>query len=254
MAKFNAGVFATYQAVLRDQPFPGAGGVPIRRDGKIVGAIATGLGIGPFPKLPGVDPSALIADGKPVNLEDVVISYAMGGPYSPQHGDDMARWVEAYGSPPDPAIQGTAMDAAPAASGQVQLTQARRIADHAIALASEAGAAITVVIVDAAADTVTLDRMDGALPMGIDIAQAVAVAAVNFAVPSAEIASLPHYAGTLDQVLALVPYRMLALPGGQPLGPGAGAIGIHSHDLDLAQRLARLTADFANSTITGDTK
>src|ERR1700678_321123 len=36
----------------------------------IVGAIATGLGIGPFVKLPGVSPSQLMVDGKPANLED----------------------------------------------------------------------------------------------------------------------------------------------------------------------------------------
>ena len=255
MAKFGAGVFAAYQSVLRDHPFPGAGAVPVKRNGQIIGAISTGLGIGPFVKLPGVEPSELIADGKPANLEDIVISYAVGGPYSPQHGDDMGRWIDAYGSPPDPLLKGSAMAAAPIASRQTRLSRGREISNHAMALAAEHDVAIAVVIVDAAADTITMDRMDSASPMGVDIASAVAVAAVNFAVPTADIAALPHYSAALGRLMELVPYRMLAVPGGHPLGvgaQGAGAIGIYCHDLDLAQRLAQVTAEWSMSHFKGD--
>ncbi len=248
MAKFAPGIFASYQAVMRDQPFPGAGGVPVTRNDRIIGAIATGLGIGPFVKLPGVEPSALIVDGKPANLEDVIISYALGSSYNPQHGDDLARWTEAYGSPPEPALKGTAMDPVSPASRQDELDRARAIADYAMGLAAERDERASIAIVDAAGDVVTLDRMDGAAPMGVDIAAATAVAAINFGIASAEIASQKHYAGALDKLMDVVPYRMLALPGGYPFRVGAsiaGAIGVHCHNLDLAHELAQSTAQWS---------
>ena len=255
MAKFFPGIFASYQAVMRDQPFPGAGGVPVTRNGRIIGAIATGLGIGPFVKLPGVQPSALIVDGRPANLEDTIISYALGGPYNPQHGDDLARWTEAYGSPPDPALKGTAMDTVSPASLQGELDRSRAIADHALGLAAERGVRSSVAIVDALGDVVTLDRMDAAAPMGVDVAAATAVAAVNFGVASAEIASQKHYASDLRRLMDLVPYRMLALPGGHPFRVGAGvvgAIGVHCHDLDLAHEIAQSTAQWSLSQLQGE--
>ncbi len=247
MEKFGPHTFASYQAVLRDQPFPGAGGVPVRENGRIVGAIATGLRIGPFVKLPGISPSQLIADGKPGNLEDTIISYALGVPYNPQHGDDAARWTEAYGAPPDPAEKGTAMDPVPEASAQPELARARAIADRVIARATEKGARVAVAVVDAAGDAVTLDRMDGAPPMGVDVAAATATAAVNFGMASGAIAADRHYSSVLDSVLTTVPYRMLTLPGGCPIRSGTAvlaAIGVYCHDLDLAAELAQSAADW----------
>ncbi len=255
MAKFP-GVFASYQAVLRDQPFPGAGGMPVIEDGRIVGAIATGLGIGPFVKLPGVPPSQLMVDGKPANLEDTIISYALGMSYNPQHGDDAARWTEAYGAPPDPTMKGTAMDPVPEASRQAVLTRARAVSDWVIAQATETGARAAVAVVDAAGDAVTLDRMDGAPPMGADIAIATATAAVNFGMASRDIAAHRHYSGgVLDRLMDAVPYRMLALPGGYPIRVGtavAGAIGVYCHDLDLAHELAQSVADWVSPQFEGE--
>jgi uncharacterized protein GlcG (DUF336 family) len=247
MAKFP-GVFASYQAVLRDQPFPGAGGMPVIENGRIVGAIATGLGIGPFVKLPGVSPSQLMVDGKPANLEDTIISYALGTAYSAQHGDDIARWTEAYGTPPDPALKGSAMNAVPDASGQAVLARARTASDRVIAQATEKGARAAVAVVDAAGDVVTVDRMDGAPPMGSDVAAFTATAAVNFGMASGAIASHGHYSGgVLDRLMDAVPYRMLALPGGYPIRIGTvvvAAIGVYCHDLDLAHELAQDAADW----------
>lgn len=247
MANFP-GVFASYQAVMRDQPFPGAGGMPVIENGRIVGAIATGLGIGPFVKLPGVSPSQLMVDGKPANLEDTIISYALGIPYSAQHGDDVARWTEAYGTPPDPALQGTAMDPVPEAGGQAVLARARAVSDRVMAQATEKGSRAAVAVVDAAGDVVALDRMDGAPPMGSDVATATATAAVNFGMASGAIASHAHYSGgVLDRLMNAVPYRMLALPGGYPIRIGtavAGAVGVYCHDLDVAQELAQTAADW----------
>ena len=256
MAKFGTSIFASYQAVLRDQPFPGAGGVPIMENGRAIGAMATGLGIGPFVKLAGIDPSQLIANGKPANLEDIIISYALDVPYSPQHGDDLARWTEAYGSLPDSAINGSAMDPAPTASKQAILDKARLLADRAIELATQDSVRVSVVISDAAGDVVLLDRMDGASPMGVDIAAATATAAVNFGLPSSQIGSQQHYTGgALEALLELVPYRMLALPGGCPIAIGGqvvGAVGLHCSDLDRAHAVSQDVADYGASIFQGD--
>src|SRR5262245_16500283 len=51
MAKFSTIIFASYQAVMRDEPFPGAGGMLVMEKDRVIGAIATGLGIGPFVQL-----------------------------------------------------------------------------------------------------------------------------------------------------------------------------------------------------------
>lgn len=253
MAKFSAAIFASYQAVMRDQPFPGGGAVLIREGEYAVGAIATGLGIGPFVKLPGVAPSELLVDGKPANLEDLVISYALDGPYSPQHGDDLARWIEAYGAAPDASIAGSGLSPAPAASRQDTLATARRIADHAMELAADEGVQAAVAVVDASADVVTLDRMDGAAPMGVDVAAATAVTAVNFAAASGGLEE--RYGGSLDRLLDIAPYRMLAVPGGHPLrdaGGIVGGVGIHCQDPGLAHALAERTAQWAHTYLQGE--
>lgn len=245
MGKFPPGIFASYQALMRFQPFPGAGGMPITTGDRIIGAMATGLGIGPFVKLPGVAPSQLIADGAPANLEDIIISFALGGPYSPQHGDDIGRWIEAYGSAPMPELKGTAMDPVPVASRQAGLDHARGVSDFVIARAAEQGARVSIAVVDSLGDVITLDRMDGAPPMGVDVAAATALASVNFGVPSAEIASQKDHQGALDRLLDVVPYRMLALSGGYPFSNGnvmTGAIGVYCQHLDLAHELARSAA------------
>lgn len=248
MAKFSAGIFASYQAVMREQPFPGGGAVLVQNGDKTVGAIATGLGIGPFVKLPGIHPSALIVDGKPANLEDLVISYALDVPYSAQHGDDMARWVDAYGARPDSTLTGTGLSPAPLATGQIRLRDAHAIADYAMAEASAKGVKIAVAIVDAGTDPITLDRMDGASPMGVDVASAVAATAVNFGVPSDEVARSSLYANSIDRLLDSVPYRMLALAGGYPISMRdgtSGAIGIYCYDIVQAHQIAQDAANWA---------
>jgi uncharacterized protein GlcG (DUF336 family) len=241
MAKFGPGVFATYQAVMRDQPFPGAGAMPVRQGGHILGAIATGLGIGPFIKLPGVAPSMFLDNGKPANLEDIIISYALDLPYNAQHGDDMTRWIEAYGTIPDPADNGTAMAEVDLAGRQRLLRRAQRLADYAMAEAARENIAVAVAVIDPAGDIITLDRMDGASPMGVDVAAAVGVTAVNFGMPSREVAADRSDSGGLKRLMDLVPYRMLAIAGGVPFGResgGGGAVGIHSRNSDYSHELA----------------
>ena len=109
------GIYLAYQEAARDRIFPGQGSMLIRKDGMVIGAISTGAALGPFVKFEGVDPGKLIVDGEPTNAEDLIICYALGEPYQPQHGDDMKRWKDAYGFPPGDVGQGTGFAEAPPA-------------------------------------------------------------------------------------------------------------------------------------------
>src|SRR4051812_34786206 len=77
--------------------FPGAGGMPIRDGGVVVGGIAaSGATVSPFFPV-GIDRRNLIANGGPANPEDLLIHYALGLPYVGQHGDDLSRWATTFG-------------------------------------------------------------------------------------------------------------------------------------------------------------
>lgn len=241
MAKFHAGIFSTYQRVLRDQPFPGAGGVLLRKDGVTSGAIATGLGIGPFIKLPSVDPISFLIDGVPGNLEDIIISYAVGGSYSPQHGDDMARWIEAYGERPAAEAVGTGLDEVPPAGAQPFLDQATRLADIVLEQAHAQGLSIAVAVVDRFGDPIRIDRMPGCSPMAVDVAAQTAAAAVNFQMASDEIAAAFPQQDQLGRLLSSVPFKLLAMPGAAPLRVAdaiTAAVGVAGCRPDVGQRLA----------------
>ncbi|HWE73321.1 MAG TPA: heme-binding protein [Stellaceae bacterium] len=185
------GIFLSYQQLARDRVFPGPGAFLIRADGTIIGAMSTGAGIGPFVKWPGLsDPMKLVVDGKPTNLEDLAISYALNEPYQPQHGDDAKRWTDAYGSLPTGT--GTGLAEVPPAHKQTVLDTAIRLSDAAMAEARRIQTPVAVAVVDRNGDVLQIDRMDGAAPMAPDIAEAVAVTAVNFQGPS-ERASQPQF-------------------------------------------------------------
>ena len=77
--------FAGYQTILREPMFPGPGGMPIRKDGRVVGGFSTGPGIGPARKIAGIDASRLMVDGEPANAEDLVVAHALEIPYTDQH-------------------------------------------------------------------------------------------------------------------------------------------------------------------------
>jgi uncharacterized protein GlcG (DUF336 family) len=77
--------FSAYQEVLAGKPFPGPGGMPIKRGRRIVGGFATGPGIGPRRRIEGVDPAKLLVDGKAANAEDLITAYALEIPYLEQH-------------------------------------------------------------------------------------------------------------------------------------------------------------------------
>jgi len=71
-----------YHSYASNFPYPiftGPGGVPIEKDGQVVGAISTGPGVGGIEvDVPGIE--------GPVNLEDYVIACALEIPYKNQHG------------------------------------------------------------------------------------------------------------------------------------------------------------------------
>jgi uncharacterized protein GlcG (DUF336 family) len=247
MAKFHAGIFSSYQQVSRDQPFPGAGGMLVHKDGVAIGAISTGLNIGPFVKLPSVDPASFLIDGVPGNLEDIVISYAVGGGYSPQHGDDMARWIEAYGENPAAGTVGTGLDEVPPVRSQPVLDRATMLADFVLERAGAEGLSVAVAVVDRFGDPVRIDRMLGCPPMAVDVAAQTAAAAINFQMATDEIAAtFPHY-GQLARLLSAVPFRLLVMPGASPLrekGSVTAAVGVAGCKPDIAQGLAREASTF----------
>lgn len=237
--KFPPQIFAAYQQLMRAQAFPGAGAVPLLRNQVAIGAISSGVRIGPFVKLPGVDPEMLLVDGQPANLEDLVISYAVGGPYRPEHGDDMARWKEAYGAAPDPGLESRGLRAVPPATRQPVLDSAVALADRVIARAAERGEAVTVVVADRYGHVVTVDRMDGAPPAAVRLAEGVALAAAALQRRTAELAGAA--APVPPDVLRSIGKHLIPLAGGCPIfsnGQCLGAVGVAGRDPERAQQLA----------------
>ena len=97
MTTIAAPVAAGFAQASPEALFPGAGGMPVSADGVVVAGIAaSGATVSPF--FPAdVDPRVLSADGRPANPEDLLIAYALGLPYTGQHGDDGKRWEQRFG-------------------------------------------------------------------------------------------------------------------------------------------------------------
>jgi uncharacterized protein GlcG (DUF336 family) len=187
--------------------FPGAGGMPIADDEGIVvaGVAASGATVGPFVEYPGADRRKLTVQGKPANCEDLLVHYALGIPYVGQHGDDEQRWIDAFGSLPDEEGLGYA-DPPPAS--QPEHEWALALADRVIAEADGRGVRIAVAVVDHRGDPIQQDWMDGAPTAGPYVAQAVAVSAATFQLPSAEVQ---------PELAALLPIAAAGAPGGLPV-------------------------------------
>lgn len=232
------GHYFSYREFARDTMFAAQGGMLIRKNDVVVGALATGAAIGPFVTVDGVAPEQLIIDGRPANLEDLIICYALGVPYESQHGSDEDRWMEAYGKPASDFGPGTGFQDPPAASRQERLDNGIALADAAIGEASAQNAAISVVVIDRSGDQIQLDRMDGASPMSPDLADAVAVTAANFRMTSREAAGRCEATPGLSRIGEIIPYPFAAVPGGVPIFDGdrpIGAIGVAGADLDPLQ-------------------
>ncbi len=235
------GIYMGYERILRDKIFPGAGAILVRRQGTVVGAVSTAGSIGPHCKFAGLDPRKLILEGKPTNAEDMIISYAAESPYLSQHGDDLKRWTEAYGSAPAEGERGLAHEVAPRASQQVMLNAAIALADAAIAIAQEMKVLACITIVDRHGDIVQQDRMDGAPPMTPDISYALATTAVNFVQPSGSVAALIERHPALARLDDIAPFPILAIPGGLPIFEDSqvtGALGVACTDPSKGDAIA----------------
>lgn len=230
--------------------FPGAGGMPIRRGGWVVGGLAaSGAGIGPFVDYEGAEREKLIAGGRPANGEDLLVHYALELPYEGQHGDDLARWEAAYGPFPEDAGSGRGLVDPPPASRQLEYRWGLELADRALALAVERGLRISVSIVDSRGEAIQQDRMDGAPTAAVALGEATAAAAATFACPSGELAERFGGDGPLALIAAALPYRIASVAGGVPLsenGVVIGAIGVGGPDPGQCAEIATAVAGAAD--------
>jgi uncharacterized protein GlcG (DUF336 family) len=211
-------VAAGFAVVSPEAGFPGAGGMPVRRGGRIVAGIAaSGATVSPFFPA-GIDRELMIADGQPANPEDLLIAYALEQPYVGQHGDDMARWDKTFGAWPDDPPRGIGMADAPTSTQQVDLDWCRGLADAVIDRAGTAGLEVAVAVVDRRGEPVQLDAMDDAPAGGAYVAEAVAAAAALFHAPSGD---LTERIGGAEHVL---PVPVSSLSGGLPVQRGGRVV------------------------------
>jgi uncharacterized protein GlcG (DUF336 family) len=234
MATLPAPIAAGFVACSPEARFPGAGGMPIFDEDPahpvVVGGFsASGATIGPFVDIPGIDRRMLIADGKPANSEDLVVLWTLGLPYQGQHGDDEKRWLDAFGELPGEPGLGYS-DPPPA--DQPEHQWALGLADAAIAEAVARGTRIAVAVVDSRGDPIQQDTMDGAPSAAPFVAEAVAAGAATFQRASPEID---------PAMTAVLPYKVLAVPGGLPLRDGdrvVAGIGIAGPDAAVCEEIA----------------
>lgn len=211
----NPIIFSAFQRLMHDEIFPGPGAMPIRKNGRVVGGMSTGGGLGPWTEIPGVDPSLLMADGKPANAEDLIISYALQIPYQNQH-EEGRKLV-------GPRVE-ERIDDLPHC-----LPAARTYADRVLQAADKRGARAAVVVVDELGQLVQLDRMDGSTLHGGELAEAKAMTALNFQRSTMDLAknfSMERFA----EIKQLVHYKAFAGSGGVPIvrdGQVVGAVGVH---------------------------
>lgn len=210
-----------WQRMAQEPIFPGEGGMLIYKEGRPVGALATGEGIGPFDEIPGVDPGEFELDGVRGNAEDVVIAYALQIPYEDQHTrttDRPAREGPLRGRPRMERI-----DDLPHT-----LEVARRYADRALELAQQQGFALGVAVVDEVGLVMQMDRMDGAPPGSPDLAEARAATALLFQRPTLEVTRTMS-PDQLARVSEIVHFKILDGGGGAPInrdGQVVGAVGV----------------------------
>lgn len=208
-------LFHAFQRLMHDEIFPGPGAMPIRKNGRVVGGISTGGGLGPWTEIPGIDPSLLTADGKPANAEDLIISYALNIPYANQHEEGRSltgpRWDERIDDLPH------------------CLPAARAYADRVLQAAEKRGAHAAVAVVDELGQLMQLDRADGGPLHGAELAEAKAMTALGFQRSTLDLArnfSPERFA----EIKTLVHYKAFAGAGGVPIveeGRVVGAIGVH---------------------------
>jgi uncharacterized protein GlcG (DUF336 family) len=126
---------------------------------------------------------------------------------------------------------------------RLALEEALRVVDAALNECCASGVLASVAVVNEFGQIVQLDRLDGAAPMTVELAQAKAQTALNFRTSTHALRAL-HNDAELAQIAATVRFPLLTLPGGTPLlrgGQVVGAVGVHSGgsgDQQLADRAA----------------
>jgi uncharacterized protein GlcG (DUF336 family) len=181
----------------------------------------------------------MIADGVPANPEDLVVHYALGIPYAGQHGDDEKRWRDAFGDWPG-EVAGRGMTAAPAAQAQPEHRWAVALADRVMAEAQRRGQRVAVAIADHRGDPIQQDWMPDAPTAAVAVAQAVAAAAGAFQCRSGELAVV-YPDGLAGQLGAVLPYPILAAPGGLPVeedGRVVAGLGVAGRDPGACEEIA----------------
>lgn len=224
----NPPLFAAAQRVMRDEIYPEPGAVPIRKAGRVVGALAAG-GIGPWTEIPGIDAPLLMADGVRANAEDLIIARALQIPYENQHPDTeraVGSWVDERG------------DDLPHC-----LDVARRYADSVIQCGRDRGQThFAVAVLDEVGQLMQVDRLDGGTMMSPDVAEAKASTVLNFLSPSRGAVRLaPQVQAGLR---SFVRTRLHFVGGGVPIvrdGYVVGAVGIsHGGGTEAEHELACL--------------
>lgn len=239
MTSLPAPISAGFVAASPEAMFPGAGGMPVLRDGVVVGGVAaSGATVSPF--IPtGVEPAVVSAEGEPANPEDLLVAYALDIPYVGQHGDDRARWEARFGDLVVTPEDSLGMKPAPASSGQHELSWAISLCDAVMAAASARGLRLSVAVVDRGGDPVQMDRMDDGVAAGVDVALATASAAARFGMASGELTAAYGVDGLA--LGGLSPTAFLAAPGGVPLvvdGRVVGGLGVGGGDPLVCEEIA----------------
>jgi uncharacterized protein GlcG (DUF336 family) len=118
---------------------------------------------------------------------------------------------------------------------EVDLADAERAADAAVAEANRRGIAVTVTVVDRGGIPIVLRRMDDAKPSGAELALAKAFTAAVHQRPTDAIAAVAGPGQPGFGVFTQFAGRFSILPGGVPIeidGVLAGAVGVSGADAD----------------------
>lgn len=242
MTSIAAPVAAGFAQASPEALFPGAGGMPVSVDGVVVAGIAaSGATVSPF--FPAdADPRALSVDGRPANPEDLLIAYALGLPYTGQHGDDGKRWEQRFGDLDVDPADSLGLAPAPPAARQAELDRARALCDAAMDAAARRGVRVAVAVLDRGGDPVQQDLMDGAAAGGVAVAQAVAGAAALFGWDSGDLRARFGSAEAVAAVAALVVPPVIGVPGGLPVRDGGhvlAGLGVGGDDPAVCADIAR---------------
>jgi uncharacterized protein GlcG (DUF336 family) len=242
MTSIAAPVAAGFAQASPEALFPGAGGMPVSVDGVVVAGIAaSGATVSPF--FPAdADPRALSVDGRPANPEDLLIAYALGLPYTGQHGDDGKRWEQRFGDLDVDPADSLGLAPAPPAARQAELDWARALCDAAMNEAARRGVRVAVAVLDRGGDPVQQDLMDGAAAGGVAVAQAVAGAATLFGWDSGDLRARFGSAEAVAAVAALTVPPVLGVPGGLPVRDGGhvvAGLGVGGDDPAVCADIAR---------------